>query len=88
MIQIRGKRRMKTQKQRAFRGAGRSKRSCKAKKELLCFQKRLGVADYSLFLFSTMDVEQLSEPYSVCNQKYQLTFSSIQKISFTASAVN
>jgi len=74
----------------AMGGATRSERSGKAGNKLVCIQKRLRASDCIRLLFFTMDVvfQDYHEPYSECNQKYQLTVSSIQTISLDASSVH
>jgi hypothetical protein len=49
------------------------------------FQKRLQAADYILLLFCTVEYHKTN---SGCNQKYQITFSSIHKISSSAPSVH
>lgn len=56
--------------------------------KLLSCKKRLRAADCVFLLFFTADGEQLIELCSECNQKNQLTFSSIKKVCSGASAVN
>ena len=58
--------------------------SGKARNKPVLFQKRLWAADYILPLFCTV---KYHKPYPWCNQKYQITFSNIQKISSSASSV-
>jgi hypothetical protein len=60
-------------------------RSGKARNKPVRFQKRLREADCILLLFRTVEYHK---PYSGCNRKYQITFSSIHKISSSASSVH
>ena len=79
-------------KQWAMGSAGRSEWSGKARTHY--FVSRSVCDRLTIFFFCVLPwtflvgFQDYHEPYSECNQKYQLTFSSIQNISLGASSVH